>query len=113
MGSIDPEEALPFQTQPVKSSEGRSVEAGGTQLDRFRPFVPIQNISLFRALIKHASIHKYGPLCNTKISIFLFHCVRDIWCIRKNFICFTTEKMGEANSLQKCIGLKGEMGRSF
>lgn len=85
MGSIDPEEALPFQTQPVRSSEGTSVEVGGMQVNTFGPFVPIQNISLFRAMMKHASIHEYDPLCNIKISIFLSHCARDIWCIQKEF----------------------------
>lgn len=42
-----------------------------------RPFVPIQNVSLFRDMMKHASIHKYDPLCNVKMSIFLSHCARD------------------------------------
>lgn len=54
-------------------------------MNGFGPFVPIQNVSLFRVMMEHASIHKYDPPCNIKISIFLSHCVRNIWCIQKEF----------------------------
>jgi len=57
--------------------------------------------------MEHASIHKYDPLCNVKMSIFLSHCVRISDAYRKNFISVTTaEKIGKENSLQKCIDLK-------
>jgi len=54
-------------------------------VNRFGPSVPIQNVSLFRAMMKDASIYKYHPMCNTKISILLSHCVRVIWYIQKEF----------------------------